>query len=363
MLSFPSTDRSEQLESMILSFDEVKGERRTLLPADTKYSLTWQESSPFLEDLTPPKMGGALLVRHLYDALGFDPYRILRYRLEHKLVQASLLERYCHGCLPTTYSLSSIYSANPSLSFAELLCSIENAGFLIKRALGDFSGEEGSFDQLPSLRNLTLSNIGLAVGTSLSAEAYIVQRRLAIASEYRVHSLEDIVIASLSFRRYGAEAASKAELVLVNDYVQSILDQLPVALVRDSLYGWDVAVTSDGLPQIVEVNSTGFHTAFRPGFQTSGFFQVPSTGIYALVGLLAHIRQHYSVRISVTGAPDAMGPLALTYFLIALFERILTGPGNGESEKEEPLRLKHYAHHSPELGALIWLARLSVERP
>jgi hypothetical protein len=47
----------------------------------------------------------ALIVRQLLEKFGFDEHRVFRWRLEHKLTQALLLNHYAPGSVPATRGL------------------------------------------------------------------------------------------------------------------------------------------------------------------------------------------------------------------------------------------------------------------
>ena len=52
----------------------------------------------------------ALIVRQLLHALGFDEHRVFRWRLEHKLVHAALLNHYAPDSAPVTRGLGRFVS-------------------------------------------------------------------------------------------------------------------------------------------------------------------------------------------------------------------------------------------------------------
>jgi hypothetical protein len=125
-----------------------------------------------------------------------------------------------------------------------------------------------------------------------------VQEALPIRQEFRVHSLEDIVLPTMTFERYGPCAAPE-ERDEVNAFIAGLLARLPDALVGESLYAWDVARTTDGAWRVVETNLVGYHPVYERGFQASGFFQYHPMGPPLLADLVRHVRRSYHVGLDV----------------------------------------------------------------
>src|SRR5204863_277587 len=123
------------------------------------------------------------------------------------------------------------------------------------------------------------------------------------AGESRVHSFDRYVIGDLTFHRYRADANVAGGTA---DFVQSILDRLPEGIVNRSFFAWDVARDLDGRRVVIEVNLTGMHPVFRPGFQTSGHLQHDTTGAWAAAMLVRHIERCLGISIEVDG--DAVLP-------------------------------------------------------
>ncbi|MBV9762424.1 MAG: hypothetical protein JO340_17820 [Acidobacteriaceae bacterium] len=204
-------------------------------------------------------------IRHIYRELGFDEHRVFNWSLEHKLIQALVLNHYSPGCMPATRGLSR-----------------SNGASFIKPTLGDSSG-----DRQPA---------------SLLDETWIVQDRVPIATEYRVHSFEARIVEDLTFHRYG-KGDIPGERDAPNAFVQSILDRLPDAIVAGSLCGWDIARTPASGFLVIEVNFTGFHPIFNRGFQTSGWFHDADWGALSAARLVRFLEQHCGLEVSIL--PDA----------------------------------------------------------
>lgn len=204
-------------------------------------------------------------IRHLFRELAFDEHRVFESRLEHKLIQALVLHHYAPGCIPATRSLSDW----PGPVF-------------LKSALGDSSGDRSSI-------HLT---------GRLAGETHIVQERIPIAIEYRVHSFEDRVVDDLTFHRYG-KGDIPGERDAPNAFVASILDRLPNAMVAGSLCGWDIARTPDSAFLVVEVNFSGFHPVHNRGFQTSGWFHDEEWGALSAARLVRFLEDRCGIEVSI----------------------------------------------------------------
>src|SRR5204863_4178923 len=80
---------------------------------------------------------------------------------------------------------------------------------------------------------------------------------------------------------------------------QSVLDRLPEGIVHRSFLAWDIARDESGRRVVIEVNVTGMHPVFRPGFQCSGHLQDETTGAWATATLIRHIEEHLGIEIVV----------------------------------------------------------------
>lgn len=230
-------------------------------------------------------------VRQLYRALGFDEDRVFRWRLEHKLVQALLMNHFAPGCVPVTRGLEALADG-----VADVGAALERefpAGFFLKPALGDSSGDGDGADRTQQI----LCAVRGAPGGLLDEE-FLVQERVPIAVEYRVHTLEDRVVEDLTFHRYG-KGDIPGERDAPNGFVQSVLDRLPDGMVAGTICGWDVARTPDGALLAIEVNFSGFHPVFHRGFQCSGWFHDEQWGALSVARLVRFLEEHCGVRVKV----------------------------------------------------------------
>jgi hypothetical protein len=269
--------------------------RRTPLPG--RLDLKLSEARGLIEGLAGNSR--ALLVRHLLYALGFDETRHLRWRMEHKLIQALVLRQWIPDAIPVTCGLNAFGRSYGAAQVRESLAGNFPDGWRIKCALGDSSGEETPGDRGESaLREFT------ARDCRLLEERYIVQEQIPIATEYRVHTLEEDVIEDLTFRRY-EPGSIPGERERPNAFVQSILRRLPDGLVGGSLLAWDIAVRPSGEYAIIEVNFSGFHPVFKRGFHTSGYFHDRHWGTCDTARLLNHVARTDGVEVEAhADAPD-----------------------------------------------------------
>jgi hypothetical protein len=226
----------------------------------------------------------ALIVRQLLAKFGFDEHRVFRWRLEHKLAQALLLNHYAPGSVPATRGLHR-FAAKVDGDLRRAIEEAFPAGYVVKEALGHSSGERGDMDRAQE----ALTSIGdCAFPQRLWDEPWLLQQRIPIEKEYRVHSIEDEVIPDLTFHRFGA-GNIPGERDAPNRYVEGLLSQLPDAVVGGSLLAWDIALTPAGELMVIEVNFSGYHPVCGEGFQCSGYYQDVPWGASNIARLLRFV--------------------------------------------------------------------------
>jgi hypothetical protein len=274
---------------------------RRMRRVGTDLELSLQSAAPLMHGLAGSTR--ALLVRQFLQVLGFDECSHMEWRLEHKLVQALILHSYVPDLVPATSGVAGMLSGNDPSGYRSFLSREFPDGYVIKPALGDSSGETTIENRTEDI----LRNIGhasFAVPHQLMDEQYIVQEKLPISQEYRVHSLEDLVIEDLTFRRYTG-GSIPGERDAPNAFVQSVLDGLPDSMVGGSLLAWDVALVRDAQFKIIEVNFSGFHPVYHRGFHSSGYFHDSLWGACDTARLLNHIERVDGVKVAVRA--DAPG--------------------------------------------------------
>jgi hypothetical protein len=135
---------------------------------------------------------------------------------------------------------------------------------VLKRALG-YGASPGSTGDVDQVIRAVLSDREGAM-TRLTDEEWIIQERIPIIEEYRVHSFEDSVVEDLTFSRHSGRPV-KAQRGGPNNYVRSLLDRLPSGCVANLVCGWDIADTGEGGFRVIEMNIGGFHPVFQASYQ------------------------------------------------------------------------------------------------
>lgn len=276
----------------------------------------------------------ALPVRQLLRALGFDEHRHLQWRMEHKLVQALVLRCWIPEAIPVTCGLNALARHHGSAALRQNLAADFPTGYVLKTALGDSSGESGRGDDGASVLDAIESAGAPPQSSGILAEKFIVQQRLPIATEYRVHSLEADVIEDLTFRRY-AGGSIPNERDAPNAFVESLLRRLPDALVGGSLLAWDVAVQPSGAFAVIEVNFSGFHSAFKRGFHCSGYFHDKNWGSCDTARLLNYVARADGVEVVLEADAPAHPVEHRYYFDTANWQR--KHCGIGPASEPEPI--------------------------
>lgn len=266
----------------------------------------------------------SLLIRSLCAQLGFDEGRLTALNLEHKLVQALVLRAYCGDAIPATRAIPrELYGITVAEAKSYLDAAYPAGAVFIKRARGYGSAERKEADA----RGEFLQTLGVTApfaatthAPALHDEVYVVQQRIDIVMEFRVHTIEGAVVPDLTFRRHRTGIAP-GERALANDYVQRLLDRLPNGLVRGALLAWDVATTPEGRFVVIEVNIAGYHRVFEPGFHCSGFFLGP-WGAPATAKLLAFVEGQYGVTIQVANDSEASVETADAFWRVARWQEL-----------------------------------------
>jgi hypothetical protein len=289
-------EETEQAAALIREIDEFVCPRRRTISASTLH-LALSKAIPLLDGLAGNPR--AVAIRQLYQVLGFNEHQQLRWRLEHKLVQALVLNHYCPDEVPVTRGLSGYMRGMEPSQVRRSLHQEFPDGFYIKNTLSDSTGEHELCDRT----HLVLAAIesgqeNMPDCKGITDETYIVQNRVHMVKEYRVHSIEDEIIEDCTFRRYG-RGNIPGERDAPNAYVQAILNKLPGGIVGGSLYGWDIGLTADGKFQIIEANPSGFHTVYKAGFHCSGFYHDIQWGANITARLLRFIERVDQVKVIV----------------------------------------------------------------
>lgn len=252
-----------------------------------------------------------LPMRHLYHLLEFDESHPFRWRLEHKLIQALILNHFCPDSVPVTSGLLRHFSQFTELS--ELDIRAELANRYVKRSLGYGSNPDDSAAKGEAAKSL-VSNRSVSLPT-LSEETWIIQERLQIDEEFRVHTFEDRVLDELTFMRH-SNRPCKENVEGPNRFVAEVLKSLPDAFVSMSICGWDIARIGTEY-RIVEVNFAGLHLSEVPGFQCSSFLAQPVWGPLVLARLLYFLEKEHRVTAAFELSPSARPEINSLYWWLA----------------------------------------------
>jgi len=252
----------------------------------------------------------ALPVRALCRAICFDEEHPFRWRLEHKLVQALAINRYLPGHIPVTRGMGRLGRQYGAAGLAQGLKREFPNGLYIKPALGDSSGERPMKDvTCYYLEAVDQRRQPFPQSECITDEDTVVQDRLFIEKEYRIHTLEDRVIEDLTFLRYG-NGNIPGERARPNAWLQALLPAFPAAFLGQTLLGWDIAMDAKGRFRIIEMNFTGFHPVHRRGFQCSGYFQDWDWGASMTARLFRFVEKvdglAIDIELDVDDSPDKM---------------------------------------------------------
>lgn len=165
---------------------------------------------------------GVYTVRVLWNALQFDEHRKFRWRLEHKLVQARIFNHYLGQAFPASWGVAALVRRGLGPPLVDALLAGE---LFAKEALGHLSGDYGEAEARPDVLRWLTEGGEVPPEATLVDETWLVQERIAIEREYRVHSLEDVVLPDMTFDRYGPYPVPEGRDE-VNAYVAALLAQV-----------------------------------------------------------------------------------------------------------------------------------------
>lgn len=240
---------------------------------------------------------GVLFIRAILSKLNVDEHHVFRWRLDNKYRQYQILNHYFPGCVAKTFGLSELLAENDGRKKIKELC--EN-GFFVKSTLGHRTGQAGSFDRTAELEDvikLHQEKENQEKGNQKKedqTEQWILQQRLDLNEEFRVHTFGSDLIYGLTFIMAGLDSSKSSAAEI---FVQKILASLPATILQGTLIGWDVGITNANEYYIIEANFTGFHPEFYAGFQTSGYFGDPDYGSAMCAWLNNYFKNKYHISI------------------------------------------------------------------
>jgi len=241
---------------------------------------------------------GTYLVRAILDELGVDQHRIFRWRLENKYIQYLIFNHYVPDSMAVTFSFANLMLEHDSVQKINQLCA---NGFFIKSTLGDSSGRKKSFDRTEELDEIIHSHRALYKDEQ---EKWIIQQKLDLQDEFRIHTFGKDLIDGLTFVIAGGNSSNGWA---AQRLVRTVLEKLPDSILQGTLIGWDIGVTTSDKLYIIEANFTGFHPEYGEGFQTSGYFGDSRYGSIVCAWFNNYFKKKY--KISIGSVEDSL----LTY--------------------------------------------------
>ena len=211
---------------------------------------------------------GVLFIRALLCEMGINEHHIFRWRMENKFIQYLVLSHYNPGSMPTTISLTDQLKETTGIQGVKALF---KAGFFLKATLSERTGFTKNFDRTADFEKI-IKNMSFI--HSPHNEKWILQKRMSIKNEFRVHTFNNEILFGLTFLISGIDLSFNEP----EAFLQKMLKKLPDAILQGSLIAWDIALTVENQYYIIESNFTGFHPEFKYGYQTSGYFQEPIYG-------------------------------------------------------------------------------------
>jgi len=205
---------------------------------------------------------GALFVRFILFYLGIDENQVLRWRLENKFRQYQILNFYSPDCMPNTFGLFELLKQEKGV---EKIRELFSKGYFLKAALGDASYVSKNWDRTNEFDDI----LSQQTSSNEPFEAYIVQKKLQLRREFRVHTFCKEVIPLLTYRIPNTQYFNDHNDA--EEFVFSVLGRLPNQITEGTLIAWDIGLTTYGQYFIIEANFTGFHPEYRRGFQTTGY--------------------------------------------------------------------------------------------
>ncbi|WP_158799595.1 hypothetical protein [Pedobacter sp. L105] len=241
---------------------------------------------------------GALVVRTILSKLAVNEHHVFRWRLENKYIQYLLLDFYIPGCMPETIGLSKVLD---KVGGELIVRKLFKKGFFLKAALGHGSFNTKSFDRTAEFDDI----LSFHQETKADHEKWILQKKLNLDKEFRVHTFDKEVISGLTFKIQGIDSAGSTE---AEEFVKGLLEKLPDTIFQGTLIGWDIGLTDQHRYYVIEANFTGFHPEYCAGFQTSGYVEDNNFGPIVCAWLNQYF--NYKFRVAIVSVDDSM----LSYF-------------------------------------------------
>jgi len=235
---------------------------------------------------------GVLFIRAILNRLNVNEHHVFRWRLDNKYRQYQILNHYLPGCVAKTIGISELLTENDGLKKIRELCA---HGFFVKSTLGHRTGQAGSFDRTAELEDIIkLYQEKENQEREDKPEQWILQERLDLNEEFRIHTFGNDLIYGLTFIMAGQDSSKSSAAEI---FAQKVLAMLPATILQGALIGWDIGITHANEYYIIEANFTGFHPEYYAGFQTSGYFGDPDYGPAMCAWLNNYFRNKYQISI------------------------------------------------------------------
>lgn len=288
--------QDEELQSMIAEIENSSPQQLSISSKNRTFEL---KPDPFLTDDLSGWIG-ALLVRSILHQLHVDEHYIFQWRVENKYVQYAIINHYAPGSMARTYQLSKLLKKPNAIQTIERLF---KRGFFIKATLGHGSGRNGTFDRTADFAAILNSDKVdnkldddpiTNKNTTYRYENWILQKKLDLKMEFRVHSFCAAVIDGLTLKIDGDPSYDNTP---AEEFVKSILEKLPPNLTNGTLIAWDIGLTESDQHMVIEANFTGFHPEYAFGFQTSGYVEDELLGPIICAWLNNYFKSNYKISI------------------------------------------------------------------
>jgi hypothetical protein len=183
--------------------------------------------------------------------------------------------------------------------------------------LGDASRVTNTWDKTAEFEAISK----LPNTTNGEYESYMLQKKLPLKCEFRVHTFSKEIIPRLTYLMQGNRP--NGNFSDAENFVNEVLQKLPGVILQGTLIAWDIALTDDDQYYIIEANFPGFHPEFRKGFQTSGFVDDHRYGAIICAWLNYYFYKTFG--ISVDAIEDSLFLNYLFYrsfiFYLSLFKK------------------------------------------
>ena len=231
---------------------------------------------------------GALTVRAILYELHIDEHHIFKWRPENKFVQYLIFQHYSRGCMPVTSGLTNVLKNDNWVAAIRKRIKYDH---FIKATLGFGSGRRKNFDRTTEFEQI----LKQYQEEPFLHEKWIIQRKLKLNKEFRVHTFGKDILYGLTFKISGGDSAGDFDGP--QEFISLILQKLPSSLLEGTLIGWDVGLVKRGRYYVIEANFTGFHPEYRAGFQTTGYVDEMPFGPIICAWLNSYFRNKYAVSI------------------------------------------------------------------